>query len=126
MKFFLDMNLSPRLAHGMQEFGQDVTHLVDHFDQGEKDEIWLPHVGTNGWILVTRDNRIRRNPAELRALREFQVGAFFLGGKGLSKCDIIEQVVRNWRRMNSLAEKTKRPFAYRVPAKGTKLSSIPL
>jgi len=32
MRFFFDNNLSPRLARGMSEFGEDVTHLRDHYD----------------------------------------------------------------------------------------------
>ena len=29
MKFFVDNNLSPKLANGMAAFGEDVTHLQD-------------------------------------------------------------------------------------------------
>ena len=46
------------------------------------------------------------------ALKQHRVGAFFLGGKGRSRWDIIQQVVRNWPRMNELADRTARPFAF--------------
>ena len=31
MRFFVDNNLSPKLARGMAAFGEDVTHLQDHY-----------------------------------------------------------------------------------------------
>ncbi len=126
MRFFFDNNLSPHLAKGMREFGQDAAHLTEHFAPAEKDEVWLRHLGANGWILVTRDERIRWNPAEIRALRDEGVGAFFLGGKNRSRCDLIEQVVRNWRRMKDYATRTTKPFAFRIPPSGTKFSRIQL
>ena len=44
MKFVVDENLSVHLAHGMREFGEDVEHLLDHFEPGEADERWLEYV----------------------------------------------------------------------------------
>jgi hypothetical protein len=46
--FFIDNNLSARLARGMKEFGEDVCHLVDHYDSSIpefSDEEWLRFVG---------------------------------------------------------------------------------
>jgi predicted nuclease of predicted toxin-antitoxin system len=126
MKFFIDNNLSPHLAHGMKAFQEDVTHLTDHFLPETADEEWLPHVGQNGWFLITRDERIRKNPLELSAIRKHAVGAFFLGGKNRTRCDLIRQLVRHFPRMKELAAKTRRPFAYRIPPTGSKIESIPL
>ena len=126
MKFFLDNNLSERLAHGMKAFGEDVVHLKELFPQATEDVSWLKYVGDGGLFLVTRDERLRWNPAEIRAIREHRVGAFFLGGKERSRCELIQQLVRNWPRMKELAANTNRPFAYRVPPSGSKLTMIPL
>lgn len=126
MKFFVDNNLSTHLAAGMAAFQEDVTHLREHYPENTGDEVWLQDIGSKGWILVTRDEAIRRKPAELDALRTHRVGAFFLGGKNRSRCDLIQQLIRNWPQMKSLASKTKRPFAFRVPPAGTKFDPIPL
>jgi len=85
LKFFLDNNLSERLAHGMKAFGEDVVHLKELFPQATEDVSWLKYVGDGGLFLVTRDERLRWNPAEIRAIREHRVGAFFLGGKERSR-----------------------------------------
>jgi hypothetical protein len=126
MKFVIDENLSPHLAHGMREFGEAVDHLLDHFSAGTSDDQWLPYVGDNHLFLITRDDRIRWKPAELKALLEHGVGAFFLGGKNRSRCDLIRQLVRNWHRIKALAAAEHRPFAVRIPPSGTKLTRIEL
>jgi len=124
MRFFLDNNLSTRLADGMCAFGEDVTHLQNHFVADTADAIWLQDIGQKGWILITRDQRITKNPAEKMALRQNNVGAFFLAGKNRSHWDLVEQLVRNWRRLKSLSSSTDRPFAFRIPSKGTKFERI--
>jgi hypothetical protein len=76
--------------------------------------------------LITRDDRIRRRPNELAAFRQHNVGAFFLGGKNRTRCELIQQTVRNWPQIKELAAKTHRPFAFRVPPSGKTIVSIAL
>jgi predicted nuclease of predicted toxin-antitoxin system len=126
MKFFIDNNLGPDLAKGMRGFGENVMHLQEKFPHDAQDTDWLPFVGKNHLILVTRDLNIRRRPFELRALKSHNVGVFFLGGKKLNRCEIIQQVVRNWPEMKKLARKTDPPFAFIVRPRGIKIEPIPL
>ena len=126
MTFFFDNNLSAKLAHGMREFGEDVTHLTDHFPQDSPDSEWLRFVGENAFVLVTRDEKIRWKPAEIEAFRAFKVGAFFLGGKKADRCQLIQQVVRNWPRMKEIAGLERRPFAFRIPPYGSNFSRLSL
>lgn len=49
-----------------------------------------------------------------------------MGGKNLSGCQLVQQLVHNWPRMKALASKTKVPFAFRVPPKGTRFTSLEL
>jgi PIN domain-containing protein len=124
--FFLDNNLSKHLAHAMAGFQEDVVHLQDRFSEAARDEEWLSAIGKDGWTLITRDDHIRWKPAELAALKVHGIGAFFLGGKNRSRCDLIQQLVRNWPRIKELSTKTRRPFAFRVPPQGTSFSVLSL
>ena len=126
MTLFIDNNLGQNLAAGMKAFGEDVSHLRELFPANAKDTEWLPVVGARQYILVTRDEEIRREPSELAALKKNAVGAFFLGGKGLNRCQLIQQLVRNWPRIKELAHKERRPFAFRIPPSGTKFTKISL
>lgn len=124
MRFFIDNNLSEKLAKGMKEFGEDVVHLKEFFAEDADDEVWLRRIGDEGWFLITRDDKVRYRPSEIQALRNHQVGAFFLGGKNRTRCELIRQLVRNWPRIKEYARKERRPFAYRIPPSGTKFSSL--
>jgi uncharacterized protein with PIN domain len=50
----------------------------DHFAQNAKDPEWLTGAGKNGWIVVTRDERIRYRVSEKQAIRRAKVRAFVL------------------------------------------------
>lgn len=126
MTFFLDNNLSRQLAAGMAGFGESAMHLLDVFPHDAPDVAWLQYVGEHGHLLVTRDERVRWNPAEIQALKHHKVGAFFLAGKSRSRCQLIQQLVRSWPQMKDLAAKTRRPFAFRVPPTGGRPTPISL
>ena len=126
MTFLIDENLGEPLARGMKAFGEDVVHLRDRFPAGTADEVVLAKLGEDGWFLITRDDRIRRRPGVLAALKKHGVGAFFLGSKGLGRCALIRQLVRNRHRIKEHAEKRRGPFALRVPARGSKITELPL
>jgi len=103
--FFVDNNLSIHLADGMKAFKEPVTHLQNHFKQDVKDTEFLPFLAQNNWYLITRDLNIRRNPAELKAIKDNGVGVFYLAGKNRNRCQLIRQLVRHWARMKELAKK---------------------
>jgi len=126
MKFFIDNNLSTYLAAGMKGFGEEVMHLCDQFPPDTVDTKWLEYIGNNGYVLVSRDEKLRWNPAEIYALKTFKVGAFFLGGKGRTRCELIQQLVRNWPKMKKLAESTNPPYVFRIPPSGTKFVKLTL
>jgi len=124
MKFFFDNNISENLVQGMKAFGEEVMHLREKFAPETADQEWLKYIGENGITLITRDKSIRWNPAESGALRRYKVGAFFLGGKNLNRCNLIQQIVRNWPRVKQLSGNCSPPFAFHIPPNGTKFTQI--
>jgi hypothetical protein len=62
IRFFIDENFWHNLAEGLRLLGHNVEHLLDHFDPGTKDEVWLKYVGKNKLALITKDKQIRRRP----------------------------------------------------------------
>lgn len=49
--------------------------------RGTDDLEWLPIVGARGFIVLTRERRIRSRPAELRAYHEHGVRSVWIGAK---------------------------------------------
>ncbi len=61
-----------------------VAHIQhETFGSGTLDVEWLPEVGSRGWILITKDKKIRKNEIEKSALRQAGIRAFVLTGAGL-------------------------------------------
>jgi predicted nuclease of predicted toxin-antitoxin system len=89
MNFFIDNNLSPRIARALDvlegEHGEKVVHLKDKFQQDATDEYWMRSLGTEkNWIVITCDKRISRNPHEIRAWQESGLIVFFLKSSWLT------------------------------------------
>ena len=52
--------------------------------QEVEDRDWLIEAGARGWIVLAKDERIRRRPAELEAIASAQVKAFYLTAGGVT------------------------------------------
>ena len=126
IRFFFDGNLSPGLAAGLCCFGEKVEHLTQRFRADDKDSRWLQFIGEQGITLVTRDRRILSRPLEIDAFRTYKVGAFFLSGKKLTRCRLIQQLVARWPDMKELARTNERPSAFTVRPYGTKIERVPI
>ncbi len=50
----------------------------DHFDQSTEDASWLAQVARTGWVVLTKDERIRYRPHEQRALASAGLRAFIM------------------------------------------------
>ncbi|MBI1353439.1 MAG: hypothetical protein GC160_03770 [Acidobacteria bacterium] len=77
MTFFVDENVSPKLAQILDIFDQrnEVRHLLDYFEAGTPDIEWLQGLGR--WspkpAVVCGDGRILRNAVERAALLESEL-----------------------------------------------------
>ena len=71
MRFFLDNNLAPKLARGFHQFvlgEHEVVHLRDRFSQDTPDVEWMQQLADeSGWIILSGDVAIGRNPHEVEA-----------------------------------------------------------
>jgi hypothetical protein len=62
--------------------------------RGMRDEEWLREVGQRGWIVLTRDDRIRYRFQERTALFHAGVRAFVLARRSLSGAAMAEAFVQ--------------------------------
>ena len=61
---------------------QHETRLVKtEFGEGTDDPDFLPEIGRRGWLLITRDDAMRRRHAEFSAIARCKVWAFFVSAK---------------------------------------------
>lgn len=83
--FFTDEN-TLGLGKLLERSGREDVVYPGHEDlpeipRGTDDPDWLPIVGTRGFIVLSRERRIRSRPAELRAYHEYGVRSVWIGAK---------------------------------------------
>jgi hypothetical protein len=117
-EFFIDRSLGRKhLANALTEQGVIVHTMASVYGeetaQGLADEQWLTDAGANGWIVLMKDDAIRRRPAERDALADAAVRAFCLTNANLRANEQSERFVGNLKRILRHA-KTPGPYIYGV------------
>lgn len=72
----LGLNDVPNAMIEALEEGEEVVRLQDVFERGTEDEKWLRKAGAEGFIVVTKDGRLRYRPNERAALIEANTAVF--------------------------------------------------
>lgn len=98
-RFFLDRSLGaiqvPRI---LREAGLDLVTMAEHYgrrDQWVADQEWLELVGSNGWVAFTKDERIRFQAGNRKALIEHGVRCFYLAKQDLPATEMADRYLRN-------------------------------
>jgi hypothetical protein len=64
--FFVDRSLGIEpLRTELANLGLLVEIHDDHFARGAEDRVWLRAVGDRGWVVLTKDQRLRYRPLEI-------------------------------------------------------------
>jgi PIN domain-containing protein len=87
----------------------------DLFGPRTPDQVWLQDIGTEGWLLISRDKRIKNRPGEKQALIDNGVGGFYLTQRdGPTRWQILQLLCRTIDEMERIFAQTPRPFLYGV------------
>jgi hypothetical protein len=125
VRFFLDNCISPAMAKAIQELARsqrvEVTHLSERFDRDIPDVDWISTIGREGWVVVSGDTRISRNPIERAAWQEARFTAFFLDDNWASRSFWVQaaELIRWWPIIGATARTCKPGSGFRLPFKGT-------
>lgn len=112
---FLDESLdSLTVVETLREAGAVVERHADHFDKGTPNETWLAHAGTHGWVVLTRDKRIRYRQLERLALTAAQVRAFVFTGGNVTVKDTAAILVKALPRIRKTCAAQAGPFIYHI------------
>ncbi|PHQ35186.1 PIN-like domain-containing protein [Rhodopirellula bahusiensis] len=107
--FFVDRNMGKHIAQAIIDAGYDAIHHDDKFGPTTPDTEWLKEVGKNGWLVISRDEKIGKNPSELIALIDAQVHAFFFILQQQSSQVVIDAVIRCLPHMLEIAKRKSPP-----------------
>ena len=128
-RFFVDEN-DLALGRSLAEQHGDVVYPghaeLSEVPRGALDDEWLPVIGANRLVVITRDKKIRYRPAEKRAWVEHRVRGFVLTGKrSQTTADSRAILDRHWSTIESLVDdEPDGPWMRSVTEQGVRL--IPL
>lgn len=71
-------------------------------------------VGGYGWFVVGQDYSYHLHRSELAAIKDYDVGCFYLPGAQASRWEIMRYFARCYDGLIERAETTERPFIYRI------------
>jgi hypothetical protein len=97
-------------------------HVIAHddvFAQGTEDAIWLAHAGSQGWVVLTKDQRIQKRPNELAAVLTARVRQFVLVDAGLTAPQMAKVFVQARKSMERLLRRREAPFIASITKNGT-------
>ena len=132
VRFFLDNNISPKVARALDHLLQphhSAHHLKDQFAPNTPDEVWMAELGKQSdWVILSADSAISRNPHEVRAWKEAGHPIFFLkhAWTHLSGWESASKLFHRFPEILKLAEKAKRGDGFMIPVKGEKITKIEL
>jgi hypothetical protein len=99
--------------------GVEIRVHDELFPQGTEDVVWLREAGANGWVVITRDDRIRYNQLEKHAvlaakLRFFSITSSALTGDEaatliLAALDRMSRLCRQYSRRGFIAKISRGP-----------------
>jgi predicted nuclease of predicted toxin-antitoxin system len=95
------------------------------FAAAAPDTEWLAVAGAEGWMVLTRDQNIRRRPNELAAVKAAGICMFVLGQGNLSAAETARIVVDAWPRMLRAARGANRPAIF-TPTRGGEIRKLGL
>jgi hypothetical protein len=123
-EFFVDRSLGRRrVPAALRAAGLTVHSMAEVYGervgQGLQDVEWLSDAGRHGWIVLTKDDRIRRRPAEVAAVDEHAIRMFCLTNAGLTGARQAERFVANVDAMLKRAD-VPGPWIYGVYESGVR------
>lgn len=117
-EFLIDRSLSQvSLPEALRDVGLTVRTLADVYGelraQAVEDTEWIVPAAELGWVVLCKDDHIRRRPAERQSLLDGNVRVFCLTNAGLKFAEQVNYFVYNRFRIIQAARKPG-PYVYGV------------
>lgn len=118
--FFLDHQVGRYVvAEMLCAAGARVEVHLDHFPGYTPDHEWIPEVGQRGWVLITKDQNIRRNPLERAAYGAAKLRGFIVTGKDMNGNELGGLLVRCLDAMVRRTAGHTGPLLFTISRRGT-------
>lgn len=91
-----------------------VEYLQNHFPTNSQDDVWMPVVGEQGWILIGHDRMHHRRSSERSAIQEYEMGCFYIWGAQATRWEKMRCFLNAYERILEAVDATPKPFIFRI------------
>jgi hypothetical protein len=120
LTFFLDHQIGRYIvADALRAAGANVEAHLAHFSGDAPDLDWIPAVGKRGWVLITKDQNIHRNPLERAAYEAAKLRGFIVTGKDMGGRELADLLVRCLPGMTRRVAGRTGPLLFTIARGGT-------
>ena len=113
--FFIDRSLGKiDVPNALRADGYACRVHDDHFSQTTEDAAWVEAVARHGCVGLTKDERIRFRPLELRALESAGVRAFIVICGNVRGAQTAEILRKSMPRILAAVTSERPPFIYHI------------
>lgn len=112
--WFVDESLGHGVVEALRANDATVVAHRDVYPPGVDDAVWLVAAAQQGWLQLTKDQRIAYTPLYTAAIRRTGAQVFALVGGNLRGAQMAEAFVRALPNMEALAFRTSGPFIAKV------------
>jgi predicted nuclease of predicted toxin-antitoxin system len=117
--FFIDRSLGIEpIRTELLKAGLMIEIHDDHFARDEEDRVWLRAVGERGWVVLTKDQKLRYRPLEIAQLRASKARVFVLTAGNLRGFDIAAVFRTALPQICKVLHSRRGPFVARVSQSG--------
>jgi len=117
--FFADRSVGKNVVpSALRQAGATCHVHDDHFAPNAPDEEWLKAAGAAGWVVITKDTRIRYREPERVALIAANVRAFVFTTADLNGAEMADRVVKALPAITRLCDRMPPPFIARIGKAG--------
>jgi predicted nuclease of predicted toxin-antitoxin system len=117
--FFIDRSLGiDPIRTELSKADLEVKIHDDIFARDEEDRVWLQVVGEKGWVVLTKDQRLRYRPLEKAALRSSRARVFVLTAGNLRGVEIASVFLAALPQICKILHSLPGPFVASVSQSG--------
>ncbi len=138
MTIYVDENIPYYLADGFNTLVKneglrtgihiEVKSIEGRFGKGATDEEWIPVLGKEGAVVLTRDFHISKRKNQIELCKQYGLGIIFLKDQtkktGLSVMEMVAKLALKWSAIQACVHERK-PFL-KVITQSNKLEDMPL
>lgn len=123
---FIDRSLGKQIvATALRTAGYEVEVHDDHFSPDAKDQEWLTQVGRKGWVVLTKDKKIKYRALELAAVLAVKARVFTLSAGSVQGPEMAQVFVKAMPKIADYVKANLPPYIVRVTKSGQLVTIYP-